>query len=121
MWLFCYMPLFLLSANKVVRTMQGCHCASSLSGIFLTKFTNIPYVYCLCGIAMLLVQYSGTGSFSVQNSGFCTVKQALLPHKTVGFVLCWHTDYYTTKFFTRTLCQSMVFRSLANFTPFVCL
>lgn len=101
--------------------MQGCHCASSLSGIFLTKFTNIPYVYCLCGIAMLLVQYSGTGSFIVQNSGFCTVKQALLPHKTVGFVLCWHTDYYTTKFFARTICQSMVFRRLANFTPFVCL
>lgn len=90
------MPLFLLSANKVVRTMQGCHCASSLSGIFLTKFTNIPYVYCLYGIATLLVQYSGTGSFIMQNSGFCTVKQALLPHKTVGFVLCWHTDYYTT-------------------------
>lgn len=44
--------------------MQGRHCASSSSGIFLTKFTNIPYVYCLCGIATLLVQYSGTGSFA---------------------------------------------------------
>ena|GEM_PF-6634416 len=81
------MPLFLLSANKVVRTMQGRHCASSSSGIFLTKFTNIPYVYCLCGIATLLVQYSGTGSFSVQNSGFCTVKQALLPPQNSGFCI----------------------------------